>query len=87
VKSPVLRWLGLVGIGRGLEAVGAVRGDAERIAAGEREVVRQTGTSALRRQRLAQPEVVAARVSDGGIANAVRLIDGLLEDLRPGGAQ
>lgn len=43
--------------------------------------------AALSRQGLAQPEVVAARVSDGGIANAVRLIDGLLEDLRPRGAQ
>jgi hypothetical protein len=31
--------------------------------------------------------VVAAGVADAGIADAVGLVDGLLEDLRPGGAQ
>jgi signal transduction histidine kinase len=41
----------------------------------------------LRRQWLAQPQVVAAGVADGGVADAVGLVDGLLEDLRPGGAQ
>jgi hypothetical protein len=46
-----------------------------------------TGTSALRRQWLAEPQVVAAGVADGGVTDAVGLVDGLLEDLRPGGAQ
>jgi hypothetical protein len=41
----------------------------------------------LRRQRLAQSQVVAAGVADGGVADAVGLVDGFLEDLRPGGAQ
>jgi hypothetical protein len=46
-----------------------------------------TGTSALRRQWLAEPQVVAAGVADGGVTDAVGLVDGLLEDLRPGGTQ
>src|SRR4029077_16384668 len=46
-----------------------------------------TGTSALRRQWWAEPQVVAAGVAGGGVTNAVGLVDGLLEDLRPGGTQ
>jgi hypothetical protein len=46
-----------------------------------------TGTSALRRQWLAEPQVVAAGVADGGVTDAIGLVDGLLEDLRPGGTQ
>ena len=45
------------------------------------------GTSASRRQRLAQPQVVAAGVADGGVADAVGLVNRLLEDLRPARAQ
>src|SRR5579859_3823816 len=48
---------------------------------------RETGTSALRRQRLAKPQVVAAGVANGSIADAVGLVDRLLEDLCPGGTQ
>jgi hypothetical protein len=46
-----------------------------------------TGTSALRRQWLAKPQVVAAGVADGGVTDAVGLVDGLLKDLRSGGTQ
>src|SRR5580658_1752421 len=53
----------------------------------DRRPPRKIGTSALRRQRLAQPQVIAAGVANGGVADAVGLVDGLLEDLRPGGAQ
>src|SRR5580704_16496071 len=45
------------------------------------------GTLALRRQWLAEPQVVAAGIADRGVTDAVGLVDGLLEDLRPGGAQ
>ena len=31
--------------------------------------------------------MVAAGVADGGVTDAVGLVDGLLEDLRPGGTQ
>jgi len=47
----------------------------------------ETGSSALCRQRLAQPQVVAAGVANGSVADAVGLVNGLLKDLRPGGAQ
>jgi hypothetical protein len=47
----------------------------------------ETGTSALRSQRLAQPQVVAAWVANGSVPDAVGLVDGLLEDFDPGGAQ
>jgi hypothetical protein len=45
---------------------------------------RETGTSALRRQQLPQAQVVAAGIADSSVADAVGLVDGLLEDLRPG---
>src|SRR6185437_6683613 len=48
---------------------------------------RQTGSSALCRQRLAQSQVVAAGVANGSVADAVGLVNGLLKNLRPGGAQ
>jgi SAM-dependent methyltransferase len=38
-------------------------------------------------KRLAQPQVVAAGVTDGGVTHAVRLVGRLLEDLGPGRAQ
>src|ERR1700677_3935327 len=38
-------------------------------------------------QRLAQAEVIAARVADCGVTDAVGLVDGLLEDLGAGRAQ
>jgi hypothetical protein len=38
-------------------------------------------------ERLAQTEVIAARIADAGVADAVRLVDGLLEDLDASGAQ
>ena len=41
----------------------------------------------LASQRLAQPQVVAAGVAEGRVADAVGLVNGLLEDLHPGGAQ
>ena len=44
-------------------------------------------TSTLRRQWLAEPQVVAAGVADGGVTDAVGLVDGLLKDLGPGGTQ
>src|SRR5580658_275269 len=63
-----------------------VRADS-RVLESHRWLPRRTETSAVRCQRLAQPQVVAAGVTDGGVADAVGLVDGLLEDLRPGGAQ
>jgi hypothetical protein len=43
--------------------------------------------SVLSRQRLAQPQVVAAGVADTGVADPVGLVDRLLEDLDAGRAQ
>jgi hypothetical protein len=50
-------------------------------------VLEPRGTLSLLRQRLAQSQMVAAGVADAGVADAVGLVDGFLEDLRPGGAQ
>ena len=47
----------------------------------------ETGTSAPCRQWLAQPQVVAAGVTNGSVADAVGLVDRLLEDLGARGAQ
>ena len=44
------------------------------------------GTLALRGQWLAQPKMVTAGIADGGVTDAIGLVDGFLEDLRPGGA-
>ena len=52
----------------------------------EPSATRWTGSSAPRRQRLAQPQVVAAGIADTGVADTVGLIDGFLEDLHPGRA-
>jgi hypothetical protein len=38
-------------------------------------------------ERLAQTEVIAAGITDAGVAGAVGLVDGLLEDLDASGAQ
>src|SRR5580698_11564756 len=54
-------------------AVGAARGDPRNLV--------------LLRQRRAQPQVVAAGVAYRCVADTIGLVDGLLEDLRPGGAQ
>jgi deoxyribodipyrimidine photolyase-related protein len=42
---------------------------------------------ALGRERLAKAQVIAAGIANAGVANAVRLVDGLLEDLGAGGTQ
>jgi hypothetical protein len=69
----------------GARALGCRPGEWAADAPGRRPP-REAGASALR-QRLAQSQVVAAGVADGGVADAVGLVDGLLEDLRPGGTQ
>jgi methylenetetrahydrofolate reductase (NADPH) len=48
---------------------------------------RQRAACRLPRLGLAEPQVVAAGVADGRVADAVGLVDGLLKDLHPGGAQ
>src|SRR5580692_7541191 len=53
----------------------------------EREVTGEACRSGLGGERLAQAEVIAARVADGGVTDTVGLVDWLLKDLGAGDAQ